>query len=112
VQDIALVAWLDRDTLIKRLDAEIDTEADDGSALTHEQRQQREATVMADLLDIERQEAALTWSVMEQGLPVEFRPDISPIAILQVQLITIPRADALPPSSPERGGFNLLGGRR
>ena len=58
---VALLAWLHRDLLIKRLDAEIDTESDDASALTHEARQQAEAEVQGDLLDVERQEAALMW---------------------------------------------------
>ena len=35
---IALVAWLHRDLLIKRLDAEIDAEADDPAALSHADR--------------------------------------------------------------------------
>ena len=55
---------------------------------------------MGDLLDIERQEAALTWSAMEQGLPIEFRSDLSPLALLGLKLITTPRADALPETSP------------
>ena len=97
---IALFAWLHRDLLIKRLDAEIDTESDDASALTHEARQQAEAEVMGDLLDIERQEAALTWQAQAQGLPCEHRSDINPLALLAVRLVTAPRADGLPPTSP------------
>jgi hypothetical protein len=48
---------------------------------------------MSDLLSAERDEAALTWSAMEQGLPVEHRSDCSPLAILQVRLITAPRGE-------------------
>jgi hypothetical protein len=36
---------------------------------------------------------------MEQSLPVEFG-NINPLAILQVRLVTTPRADALPETSP------------
>jgi hypothetical protein len=101
VPDIALVAWLHRDLLIKRLDTEIDAESDDDAgALSHEQRQQAEAETMGDLLIAERQEAELVWQAQAQGLPVEHRTDCSPLAILQVQLITTPRADALPETSP------------
>ena len=96
---IALFAWLHRDLLIKRLDAEIDTESDDASALTHEARQQAEAEVMGDLLDIERQEAALSWQAQAQGLPCEHRSDISPVALLAMRLVTPPRA-GLPQTSP------------
>jgi hypothetical protein len=96
---LALVAWLHKDALIKRLDAEIDAEADDGAALSHEAREKAESEVMGDLLAVERDEAALTWSAIEQGLPVEFRPDISPLALLGVQLIVTPRAEP-GPSTP------------
>jgi hypothetical protein len=36
VDVVGLVAWLHKDAQIKRLDAEIDSEADDGAALSHE----------------------------------------------------------------------------
>ena len=97
---VSLDPWLHRDALIAALDREIASEADDKAALSHEARQQQEAEVLGDLLAVERDEAALTWSAMEQGLPVEFRSDISPLAILQVQLVTTPRADTLPETSP------------
>jgi hypothetical protein len=91
---VALVAWLHRDALIAALDREIASESDDKSALSHADRELRTAEVMGDLLDIERQEAALTWSAMEQGLPIEHRSDISPLALLGVRLVTVPRANA------------------
>ena len=91
---LALIAWLHKDALIKRLDAEIDVEADDGTALSHEAREKAEAEVMSDLLDIERQEAELTWLAQSQNLPVEHRADISPLALLGVALVTTPRAEA------------------
>ena len=92
---LALTCWLHRDALIKRLDAE----SDDGAALTHEQRQQREAEVQSDLLSAERDEAWCVWRAIDDKLPVEHRSDCSPLAILQVQLITTPRADASPETS-------------
>jgi hypothetical protein len=66
--------------------------------------------VQGDLLAVERDEAALVWQARQSLLPVEHRADCAPLAILQVQLITVPRA-APPPSSPERAGFDLAGGR-
>ena len=51
---IALVAWLHRDLLIKRLDAEIDAEADDPASLSHADREVRAAEAEADLLATER----------------------------------------------------------
>jgi hypothetical protein len=107
-----LIAFIFKDALIAALDREIDAEADDKAALTHEARQQREAEAMGDLLSIEREEAALTWSAMEQGLPVEFRPDISPLALLGLQLRTEARATEAPGTSPGLSGDYFSGGRQ
>ncbi|WP_165637857.1 hypothetical protein [Bradyrhizobium shewense] len=49
------------------------------------------------------------FAAWEQGLACEHRRDISPLALLQVPLITVPRAPD-GPSSPERAGYNLIGG--
>jgi hypothetical protein len=87
---VALVCWLHKDSLIKRLDAEIDAESDDAAALTHEARQQREAEVLGDLLANERDEAEFVWQAQSQGLPVEHRADINPVALLGVRLVTAP----------------------
>jgi hypothetical protein len=69
------------------LDREIASEADDKAALTHEARQKAEAEVMGDLLAIERQEASLVWRAQSENLPVEHRPDCSPLALLGLRLI-------------------------
>ena len=91
---LALVAWLHRDALIKKLDEEIASEADDKAALTHQARQERSAEVMSDLLAVERDESALVWTAQAQGALIEHRPDISPLALLGVALVTAPRSDA------------------
>jgi hypothetical protein len=108
---VALVAWALKDALIKKLDAEIDSEADDAAALSHEARQKAEAEVREDLLSVERDESALVWRAMDEKLPVEHRHDCSPQAILQVQLITAPHATN-GPTSPDHGYDIVLGGRR
>lgn len=108
---VALICWLHKDALIAALDREISTESDDKAALSHEVRQKAEAEVQGDLLDIERQEAALVFAAWEQGLVCEHRSDCSPLAILQVRLITVPRAPN-GPSSPSQAGYDLIGGGR
>jgi hypothetical protein len=90
---LALIAWLHRDTLVKRLDELITSESDDKAALSHEQRQQAEAEVMADLLAIEHEESLFVWQAQSQNLPVEHRSDISPLALLGLRLVTIPRGE-------------------
>ena len=86
--------FLTPEVLIKRLDALIDAESDDKAALSVEARQQAEVETQGDLLDIERQEAALVWQAQAQGLPIEHRADISPLALLAVRLVTTPRGEA------------------
>ena len=88
IDTLGLFAAVFRDALIERLDAEIDAEADDKSALSHADRQKREAEVLSDLLDIERQEASLVWSAQAQGLPCEHRAECSPEAILSLRLVS------------------------
>jgi hypothetical protein len=107
---IPLLVWLHKDAMIAALDREIATEADDGAALAHEARQQQEAEVMGDLLEIERQEAALVWGALDERLPVEHRVDINPVALLGVRLVTAPRANPSPGTSPQHV-ITFTGGR-
>jgi hypothetical protein len=107
---VALVAFLHKPALIAALDAEIDAEADDAGALTHEARQIRTAEVKGDLLDIEIQEAALIWQAQAQGLPVEHRAECDPLAILQIKLVTAAAAGYVETSWMH--GIDVLMGRR
>ena len=91
---LALIAWLHKDALIKRFDELIDAEADDACALSREAREKAEAEVMGDLLAVEREESFFVWQAQAQGLPIEHRADISPLALLGVALVTTPRAEA------------------
>jgi hypothetical protein len=107
---VPLVVWLHRDLLIKRLDQEIDSEADDKSAMSHEARQKAAAEVMDDMLSVERDESALVWRAMDERLPIEHRADCAAQAILQVRLVTAPRANPSPGTSPQHG-ITFAGGR-
>ena len=107
-----MTCWLHKDALVSRLDALISEEADDKAALTHEARQKAEAEVLSDIVANERDEAALTWQAQAQGLPIEHRADISPLAILQCRLITTPHAVPSSGSSTEHAYDIMLAGRR
>jgi len=85
--DVALFAWMHKPALIAALDREIDNESDDKSALTLEVRQKREAEVLGDLLDTERQEATLMFRGWSEGLPITPRADHVPVAVLGVVLV-------------------------
>jgi hypothetical protein len=91
----AVIAHLLRPQLVAAAEASISADADEPNALSQAEREKRAAVISQDLLICERDEAALTWQAQSQNLPVEFRSDISPLAILQVRLVTTPRADAL-----------------
>lgn len=96
VDVVGLFAWLHRDQLIAALDREVSTEADDKSAMSHEARAKAEAETLSDLIDIERQESFFVFAAQGQGLPCEHRADCSPLALLGLRLVTVPRADAAP----------------
>jgi hypothetical protein len=103
---LAAFCWLHRAALIDSLDRRIEAEADDKAALSHEKRQQQEAEVQNNLLAVEREENSLVWMAQAQGLPVEHRADCSPLAILQLQLVTTPRA--LPAASAPLHAFDIV----
>ena len=96
---LALVAWLHRDALIKKLDEEIASEADDKAALTHQARRERTDELNLDLLAVERDESALVWQAQAQGALIEHRADCSPLAILQVRLVGTSATNGREPSS-------------
>ena len=97
---VALVAWLHKDALIAALDREIASEADDKAALSHEARQKAEAEVQGDLLAIERDECALVWQARSENLPAEHRADVSVVALLSITLVTAPRVNETPGTTP------------
>ena len=90
VDTLGLFAWLHQDALIKRLAAEIDSEADDAVALSASERERQTAVAMADILEQERLEASLVRAAQDQGLPVEHRSDMHPLALLGLNLMTAP----------------------
>ena len=110
---LALFAWLHHHALLAAIDKEIAATADDKAALSHTDRELRLAEVLADMLATEREESALVWRAMDEKLPVEFRADINPVAILQVQLITTATPNGhQEPTSPMHAWDFVFGGRR
>ncbi|QIG97528.1 hypothetical protein [Bradyrhizobium sp. 6(2017)] len=107
---IAVLCWLHRDALIKRLDAEIDAEADDGNALSPADRERREAETLGDILAQDRVIAELVYAAQRAGLPCEHDSSCSPLALLSLRLVTAPRAE---PSGTSFGlSWDLAGGRQ
>jgi hypothetical protein len=107
---LAFTLWLHKSAAIAAIEREIDAEADDKAAMTHQQREVAEAQVMADLLSVERDEAFLLFVGWADGLSILPRADISPAALLGVTLVTQPARE--PGSSPERQSYETLGPAR
>ncbi len=92
VDALGLIAFLSSGPLIAALDKLVSEECDDAAALSHVEREKREAETLRDLLAVERDEAALTCAALDQPLPCEHRADINPAALLRVRIISPPRA--------------------
>ena len=105
-----LTVFLNRDSLIGLLDQEITEAADDGNAMTIEQRQKAVATITSDMLAVDRELSELIWLAQAQNLPVEFRPDASPLAVLGLQLRTVARAEPAR-TTPGHGYDVVMAGR-
>ena len=75
---LAFTLWLHKSAAIAALEREIEAEADDKAALTHEAREQQAAQVQGDLLAVERDEASLVFRAWHDGLSIASRPDIAP----------------------------------
>jgi hypothetical protein len=97
---LALVAFLCKPALLAALDKMAMEESDDSVALTHEQRQLRTDEVQRDLLAVEMEESALTWSAQEQNLPINFRSDLDPRAILLVIMSTLAKPNGQETTTP------------
>jgi hypothetical protein len=101
---LALVVWVNREALIAKLDALVDEESSDDEAMSHEQRGEAEAQVRADLLQIEREECALT---EQAGL--DYRPEADVRAILAIEAIATPFSLAGGGTSPAHA-IDIIGG--
>ncbi|MEH2510149.1 hypothetical protein V1291_001503 [Nitrobacteraceae bacterium AZCC 1564] len=78
----AILAWLDRDTLLKRIETEIDMLPQPLLALSEEDKASRLQEVQAALFKLELQEEAAIGMALESGIELARRPDADPAAIL------------------------------
>lgn len=87
---IALLCWLLREPLRLALESEIDAAANDVAALTAEQRQQAAERLLADALELEREESELVWRAQTDNPTILQRDDIAIPALLNVELVPAP----------------------
>jgi hypothetical protein len=77
-----LLVWLHRDTIVARLEHEIDLTADDDHALTAEQRIQQLSAIDRERLAIQREEEHWVCVAIEDGATIARRPLADPRAVL------------------------------
>ncbi len=80
VDPLSLMAWLDKATLIRALEAEVDRIGDDSVALSETDRIDRERAALERLLQLEHTEAGIA-----EAADALVRPDIDPRAYLQIE---------------------------
>jgi hypothetical protein len=77
----ALLFWAHKDAILKKLIADADAMVDDEAALTDEERADREADLLARILEMERREEAFVEAL---GDPFARRPEADPRAFLSI----------------------------
>jgi hypothetical protein len=110
VDALGVMCWLFKEQMLAKINAGLDEVADDKAALSQQQREEMEAQISSDMLAIERAECALIWHAEANGEVIDFRSDTSPMAVLGVRLVTAPRANPSPGTSPQH--VAIFGGAR
>jgi hypothetical protein len=108
---LGLLCWLWPKEMFAKISAAIDEAADDKAALSSAQREEMLAQIGSDTLMVERSICSLVWHAeFENGEVIDFG-DVSPQALLGVELIQRPRAS---PSGTSLGhAFDvIMPGRR
>lgn len=82
----AILAWFDPDTLLARLEDEIDALPVPALTLSLKEKNERLTVAKANLLSLEREEEALIESAADDGHHVTRRHDADPRAILGVRI--------------------------
>lgn len=79
-----LLAWLNKDYLLARLDAEVDALADDEKALSHNDRLAKDRDLRKQLLQHEREEEAMIMAAGENNVLIYRRAYADPRAVLEL----------------------------
>lgn len=79
-----VLAWLFRDEIVTKIEAEIEACADDANALSTQQRSDRLDEIASDRLLVEREEESLIEAAERKGLAVMRRPDADARAVLGI----------------------------
>ena len=94
VDFLGLLCWvLGPDLVIARFEKELDTIADDKSAMGQQQREEALAQISSDALEIHRSICALIWAAEARGEIIEFpSADVPPEAVIGVRCVQASRS--------------------
>jgi hypothetical protein len=99
--------------VIAKICAAIDEISDDKNSLGQAQREEMEAQISSDELEIHRRICALIWAAeMQQAEIIDFAADTPPEAVLGVRLVNQPRADPSPGTSLMHAWDVVMPGQR
>lgn len=90
----ALLCWLFPREMVARIVEDLKPDADDGNALTADERRTRLATIAQDRLMIEAEECELLFQSLAAGVVIEARRDCDPGAFLGLTLTDKPAEPA------------------
>ena len=79
---LALLFWLHRETIIERINEQIDANSDDANSLTAEQRTEQIGEIDRDRLAVQREEEFWINAAIDGGTNILRRPDADPRAVL------------------------------
>ncbi|MCE3256567.1 MAG: hypothetical protein K0Q64_650 [Nitrobacter vulgaris] len=107
---LALLCWLAKDDLLKRVEKLIVESSDDKAALGEQARAEQLAQIASDYLQIEREECQLIWKLQSDGHAVEHRSDVDVRAVLGVELVVDDRPEGPfgPAPDPYRHVIDLI----
>jgi hypothetical protein len=83
----SLQVWIHKDQILKRLEEDIDFEADGANALTSEDRAAKLAALNKSLILLQRQEEAVICRLEDEGAMLITRRNTSPVILLGVELV-------------------------
>lgn len=83
---LGLFAYVHRDALMQKLEADLTELADDEGTLTDEEKAKREQQLHIEILEAERAEEAIIEELELSGLPVARRDNADPRAVLGIEL--------------------------
>lgn len=89
---LGFLCWLLRDQIVG-VTQELEVASDEAAAMSERDKQQAEATITSDMLDIERRICAVIWHAEARGEILDFPATTSPQSLLGLQLIHRPRTD-------------------